>query len=77
MRRLALALALVSATGCASVGEIFSVEPVKPWQRGVLAQDSMQLIPDSMESYAEDHIYFSKEAATGGKSIGGGGCGCN
>jgi hypothetical protein len=25
----------------------------------------------------DDHIYFSKEAATGGRATGGGGCGCN
>jgi hypothetical protein len=24
-----------------------------------------------------DHIYFSREAATGGSGVGGGGCGCN
>ncbi|HEX5635462.1 MAG: DUF4266 domain-containing protein [Gammaproteobacteria bacterium] len=55
----------------------FSTEKVEPWQRHILAQDSMQLIPDAMQSYADDHIYFSKEAATGGKGVGGGGCGCN
>ncbi len=55
----------------------FKHEKVEPWQRDVLAQDSMQLIPDPMQSYVNDHIYFSKEAATGGKGVGGGGCGCN
>jgi hypothetical protein len=24
-----------------------------------------------------DHTYFSREAATGGHGVGGGGCGCN
>ena len=75
-RPLILACMLV-ASGCSSQGGVFSVEPVKPWQRGVLAQDDMQLVPDEMESYADDHMYFSKEAATGGKGVGGGGCGCN
>lgn len=55
----------------------FTSEKVEPWQRDILAQDSMQLSPDPMQSYADDHIYFSKEAASGGTGIGGGGCGCN
>lgn len=55
----------------------FKYEKVHPWQRDTLALDSMQLVPDAMQSYANDHIYFSKEAATGGKGVGGGGCGCN
>lgn len=61
-----LAAALMS--GCAEV---------KPWERNILAQPEMQLVPDKLESYVDDHIYFSKEAATGGKGVGGGGCGCN
>lgn len=71
-----LAGVLLSA-GCSSFGDMMSFEPVKPWQRGVLAQEDMQLIPDAMENYADEHMYFSKEAATGGRSVGGGGCGCN
>ncbi len=55
----------------------FKLEPVKPWQRGTLAQDAMQLDDDPIESFADQHIYFSKEASTGGKGVGGGGCGCN
>lgn len=58
-------------------GQAFKHEKVEPWQRDILAQDSMQHTPDAMQSYANDHIYFSKEAATGGKGVGGGGCGCN
>lgn len=57
--------------------QAFTSEKVHAWQRNILAQDSMQAVPDAMQSYADDHIYFSKEAATGGKGIGGGGCGCN
>lgn len=55
----------------------FKNEQVQPWERDILAQDSMKLDPDPMQSYVDDHIYFSKEAATGGKGVGGGGCGCN
>ena len=56
---------------------LFTYEKVKPWQRGELAKEDMQLVDDGMMTYADDHIYFSKEAATGGKGVGGGGCGCN
>ena len=52
-------------------------EPVKPWERDVLAQRKMQLNPAPVESFLDEHIYFSKEAASGGAGIGGGGCGCN
>lgn len=62
------ALLLVITSGCADV---------KPWQRNILAQQDMQLVPDKMEAYVDDHVYFSKEASTGGRGVGGGGCGCN
>ena len=54
-----------------------SLEPVEPWDRDILAQKKMQLVSDSLENYADEHIYFSKEASTGGQGVGGGGCGCN
>lgn len=61
-------VACLGTSGCAEV---------KPWQRNILAQPEMQLDRDSMDTYVDEHIYFSKEAATGGRGIGGGGCGCN
>ncbi len=64
---------LVTLQACAA----FKPEPVKPWQKGILAEESMQLEADAIESFADEHIYFSKEASTGGKGVGGGGCGCN
>ena len=70
-------LMLVFTTGCASMDEVFKSEEVKPWQRNILAEDGMQLVPDSMDAYVDEHIYFSKEASKGGSGIGGGGCGCN
>jgi len=50
---------------------------VKPWERDVLARPEMQLIHDPIEAGLDDHIYFSKEASSGGRGFGGGGCGCN
>ena len=56
---------------------VFRVEQVKPWQKRTLAEPVMQLNAVTAEKLVDEHIYFSKEASTGGKSIGGGGCGCN
>lgn len=63
-----MAVFLICLGGCAAV---------KPWERNILAQKSMQLVPDEIEAFADEHVYFSKEASTGGSGIGGGGCGCN
>ena len=65
-----LAPLIVSATGCASLG-------VEPWERDLLAKDEMALNASPIDSALDDHIYFSKEASSGGKGFGGGGCGCN
>lgn len=66
-------LLLVAAflfSGCTSMG-------VKVWDRDILAKDEMQFTVDPIESATDDHIYFSKEASSGGRGFGGGGCGCN
>jgi hypothetical protein len=63
------AFALASQlTSCASVG-------VEPWQRGILAREEMQVVSDPLDASIDDHIYFSKEASSGGRSYVGGGCG--
>lgn len=67
MCTMALAACLVLG-GCAGV---------QPWDRDVLARDDMQLVSDPIEAATDDHIYFSKEASSGGRGFGGGGCGCN
>ena len=61
---------LLVLSGCSSMG-------VDPWDRDVLAREDMQLIVDPLEAATDDHIYFSKEATSGGRGFGGGGCGCN
>jgi hypothetical protein len=50
---------------------------VSPWQRGTLAKPEMRWSPDVLESTLDGHIYFAKEASSGGGSAAGGGCGCN
>ena len=66
----ALALAVPLFTGCAGVG-------VSPLERDVLAQPEMQFEYRANDLALDDHIYFSKEASSGGRGFGGGGCGCN
>ena len=56
--------------GCSQLG-------VQPWERGVLAREDMALDAAAMDAAYDDHIYFSKEASSGGQSFSGGGCGCN
>ena len=70
MKYLVALAALLLVAGCASMG-------VEPWERDVLARDDMQLVADPLEAATDDHIYFSKEASSGGRGFGGGGCGCN
>ncbi|GGD68663.1 DUF4266 domain-containing protein [Lacimicrobium alkaliphilum] len=60
----------LSLSACASLG-------VKPWERDLLAKDEMALSADPVDLALDDHIYFSKEAASGGRAFAGGGCGCN
>jgi hypothetical protein len=63
-------VALAGLGGCTSVG-------VKPWEHEILARDEMQLNSHPLEMALDDHLYFSKEASSGGRSFAGGGCGCN
>lgn len=67
--RALIALGLIATLGaCADLG-------VKPWERDLHAREDMQ--PDQMDAAIDDHIYFSKEASSGGRGFAGGGCGCN
>lgn len=61
-------LFIIGLTGCSHV---------EPWQKGYLARKDMALDTDPAQSRLQQHIYTSKEAASGGYGVGGGGCGCN
>lgn len=65
-----LILAAAALAGCSSLG-------VKPWERDLLAKPAMQLDANPVDTGLDEHIYFSKEASSGGRGFGGGGCGCN
>jgi hypothetical protein len=66
----AVLICVVVLTGCASMG-------VEPWDRDLLARRDMEMISDPLEAGLDAHIYFSKEASSGGEGFAGGGCGCN
>lgn len=63
-----LALGILMLGGCTVV---------QPWERDVLARPEMSLDAAPLDAAIDDHIYFSKEASSGGRGFGGGGCGCN
>jgi hypothetical protein len=60
----------LGVSGCSRMG-------VQPWERDVLAEPGMQVDPSPVVTALDEHIYFSKEASTGGLGTAGGGCGCN
>jgi hypothetical protein len=65
---LLLAAGLAATTGC---------QHVRPWQRGTLADPIMRADRDPLGTGESEHVYFSREDASGGRGVGGGGCGCN
>jgi starvation-inducible outer membrane lipoprotein len=69
LRALLLMLGLALA-GCATT-------PPAAWERGNLAKPEMAWDPDAQAAAFRSHVYTSKEHATGGASVGGGGCGCS
>lgn len=68
-----LGLAAVLSGGC-STG---SAVRVRPWERAALADPAMDPDRDPLAGAMDDHVNFSREAANGGKGVGGSGCGCN
>ena len=67
---LGICMTTLFLSGCSTMG-------VEPWERDLLAQKEMALNASPVDAALDDHIYFSKEASSGGRSFGGGGCGCN
>ncbi len=75
-RRILLPVLLVLcafAGGCSSA----RLTRVQPWERADLADYTMRPDRDPLQAAMSEHIYFSREAAAGGRGVGGSGCGCN
>ncbi|MBW8832528.1 MAG: DUF4266 domain-containing protein [Burkholderiales bacterium] len=62
---------------CALVASLAGCASPQPWEKGVLAKEAMTMGGDTLEQRFNQHILASKEAASGGSGVGGGGCGCN
>jgi hypothetical protein len=71
MRTVLVVLLAAALSACAGFA------PPQPWEKGNLAKPEMQFDFDRLDVKTQQHIYTSKEAATGGYGVGGGGCGCN
>jgi hypothetical protein len=63
----------VAFSGCASA----NLARVKPWERATLAGYDMRPDRDPLHAAMSEHTFFSREAANGGRAVGGSGCGCN
>ena len=61
-------LILACSAGCATV---------RPEQRAILADPTMQFDAKSADQAALEHALDNREGSTGGGSVRGGGCGCN
>ena len=70
---LILLLGAGALTGCTSP----SLVRVKPWQRATLADYTMRPDRDPLNTAMSEHVYYSRETASGGRGVGGSGCGCN
>jgi hypothetical protein len=64
---------MLGFSGCATTDMV----RVKPWERATLSGYAMRSDRDPLHSAMAEHIFFSRETATGGRAVGGSGCGCN
>jgi len=67
---------------CHVLGGLFlltlaSCVTVRPEQRAVMADPTMQFEHDPGDGAARDHVLENREGSSGGNSVKGGGCGCN
>lgn len=65
------------AVAASMLGGCSQLPQVQPWEKGMLAKPYMLLDDDALDQKFVQHVYFSKESASGGAGVGGGGCGCN
>jgi hypothetical protein len=70
LRTLIPLVGLVVFVGCQSVD-------VQPWEKDLLADYTMRADRDKLHDAMSEHIFFSREASSGGRGVGASGCGCN
>jgi hypothetical protein len=64
----ALSLIALATTGCRSPSLM---------DKMALGTYEMRADRDPLDDTFAEHVYFTREAASGGRGVGGGGCGCN
>ncbi len=69
----ALAAAGLATSGCTHPNLV----RVKPWERATLTAYEMRPDRDPIHTTMMEHTFFSRETASGGRGVGGSGCGCN
>ncbi len=67
----------LGALTCLLAGAATGCTHVHPWERGTLAEPVMSPDRNALGGLMAEHVWFSREAANGGRGVGGGGCGCN
>ena len=70
---LIVSLALPLFAGCANP----QLARVHPWEKAAFADYTMRPDRDPLATAMSEHIFTSREAAVGGRGVGGSGCGCN
>ncbi|MEO7256235.1 MAG: DUF4266 domain-containing protein [Casimicrobium sp.] len=70
-------LVAIHATASIALFAGCAIQPPQPWEKANLAKKEMTMDADPLDQAFTQHIYFSKESASGGYGVGGGGCGCN
>ena len=68
---------VAAAALLAGLGGCSAFTPPQAWEKGELARPEMTMGSDPLDQRFTQHIYTSKENASGGYGVGGGGCGCN
>jgi hypothetical protein len=75
-KRLPISLLLAIAGLALGLGGCATAR-VQPWQRATLADSTMNPDRDPLATAMAEHVFFSRESASGGRGVGGSGCGCN
>ena len=70
---LGLLASAAAFSGCTSANLV----RVKPWERAPLTDYAMNPGRDPLATEMAEHVFFSRESASGGRGVGGAGCGCN
>lgn len=70
-----LFLGLLAAAGL--LGSGCTAQKVQPWERAALTDYTMRPDRDPLVTAMSEHVWFSREASSGGRGVGGSGCGCN